>query len=138
MKIKAKSLTIETNKELEFIDITDKILEIVKNKKIQQGFVNIYSRHTTLAIKINENESLLIKDFKWLMKHIIPEDKDYNHDKLHLRKDVPKNEKKNAKGHLRCMLMQTSQIIPIINGKLFLGKWQRILLLKQVVQEKEI
>ncbi len=126
MKIRTKILRLKTHYEPEFIDITDNVKQVVKRFDIKEGFVSIFSRHTTLAIKINENEELLIKDFGWLMNKIAPDAGDYYHDKIDLRMNVPKNEPKNGKGHLRCMLMETSQQIPINNRRLCLGKWQRI------------
>ena len=126
MNIKTEILKLKTKKELEFIDITDKILEMVRKLNVKEGFVNIFSKHTTLAIKINENEKLLMKDYYWLMNKVAPDSGNYFHDKIDLRINCPENEPKNAKGHLRCMLMETSQVIPIIERKICLGKWQRI------------
>lgn len=126
MKIQTRIIRLQTQEELGFIDITDKIKKIVEDSEIKEGFVHVFSRHTTLAIKINENEKLLMKDFKWLMNKISPDTGNYFHDKIDLREHCPKNEPKNAKGHLRCMLMETSQQIPVFNKKMFLGKWQRI------------
>ncbi|MDO8660687.1 MAG: secondary thiamine-phosphate synthase enzyme YjbQ, partial [Candidatus Woesearchaeota archaeon] len=59
-------------------------------------------------------------------KELAPEGNDYNHDKLHLR-NCPPEEKKNGHAHIRASLTRTSEIIPIIDGVLQLGKWQSIL-----------
>lgn len=126
MNIITKVLNLETKKESQIIKITDKIKEIFNQSKIKEGFINIFSRHTTLAIKINEYEELLLKDFDHLMKEIAKENAEYSHDKLDLRKNCPANEPKNAKGHLRCFLMETSQIIPILNSEMQLGRFQDV------------
>jgi len=126
MKFYKDKLIVKTEKELEFLDITEKINQIVVKSKIKEGFINIFSRHTTFGIKINEFEELLIKDLEWLMKRIAPEKKRYFHDIIKLRKNCPSDEPKNARGHLRSMLLETSQSIPIINSKMHLGTYQKI------------
>ena len=123
MKIYTEILKLKTNSDFEFINITKKVREVIKRSKIKEGFTNIFSRHTTLALEINEDEKLLLKDIKSFLKELVPNNKEYFHDKLELRKGCPSNEPKNAKGHLRSLLMEASQIIPIINSKLGLGKW---------------
>jgi secondary thiamine-phosphate synthase enzyme len=126
MRFYTEILRLKTEKELEFLDITEKINQIVDKSKVKEGFINIFSRHTTFGIKINEFEELLIKDMEWLMKRIAPEKKRYFHDIIKLRKNCPSDEPKNARGHLRSMLLETSQSIPIINSKMHLGTYQKI------------
>ncbi len=60
------------------------------------------------------------------MEKLAPKNKKYLHDKIELRKNCPENEPKNANGHLKCMVLETSQNIPIMNNRIMLGKWQRI------------
>ena len=126
MKFHTEILKLKTEKEMEFIDITNQINPILKKMNIKEGFVNIFSRHTTLAIKINEFEELLIKDLNWLMNRIAPKRKRYMHDILQLRKNCPPDEPKNARGHLRSMLLETFQTIPISKSKVQLGVYQQI------------
>jgi secondary thiamine-phosphate synthase enzyme len=126
MNIKISILPLETRKEFEIIDLTEDIINLVKQSGFKQGFVNIFSKHTTLAIKINENEPLLIEDIAGYMKKIVDEDENYHHDITVLRKDCSANEPKNAKGHLRTWILETSQSIPIYENKLDLGKYQSI------------
>jgi secondary thiamine-phosphate synthase enzyme len=125
MKIINNVLNIETESEFSIINITDKIKKIFSKNKIKSGLLNIYSRHTTLAIKINEDEELLRKDFKEFLDALTP-DRIYNHDKLALRKNCLPNEPKNAKGHLRNLVLECSQTIPVGKGELMLGRFQEI------------
>ena len=127
MEFFTQTLRLKTEKELEFIDITGKILHIVNKSKIKEGFLNVFSKHTTMAIEINEYEPQLLKDMEWFMKEIVPEKRKYFHDNIKLRKNYPPKEPANAKGHLRSMLMGASQIVPIINYKLQLGRYQKII-----------
>ena len=62
MKACTSSLSIDTERAPQFIDITDRVWEVVRDAQVQTGFVVVFSRHTTAAIKISENEPLLLHD----------------------------------------------------------------------------
>ena len=48
---------LNTNKKFQIIDITPKINELTV---IEEGIVNIFSKHSTSAIVVNENEKGLL------------------------------------------------------------------------------
>lgn len=125
------SLKIRTTKEPEFIDITEEIISLIIESQINDGFVLVYSKHTTAAIKINENEPLLLKDMEEFLKRIAPKDANYNHNNFSVR-TVNMNEDECPNGHSHCahLLLSTSESIPIIDGKIALGQWQRIFLVE--------
>lgn len=126
MKIYTEILKLKTNSNFEFINITEKVRDIIKRSNIREGTVNVFSKHTTLALEINEDEKLLLKDIELFLEKLVPDNREYFHDKIELREGCPLDEPKNAKGHLRSLLMETSQTIPLINDKICLGKWQQI------------
>lgn len=116
---------------LEFEDLTDKVYEIVEETKIQNGSVLIYSTHTTLAVCINEKENGIVKDFKKIIKKIIPKDDYYCHNDLSIRTEnlvCEPGASDCLNGHSHCthLLMRNSETIPIVDGKMMLGNWQRI------------
>lgn len=88
----------------------------------------MFSRHTTTAIAINENEERLLVDIQHYLKRLAPPDAPYLHNDLHLR-DVPPDEPENAHSHLMAITLSTSEVIPIVEGKLALGTYQSILFL---------
>lgn len=116
MKIISNEIEIKTSKRMEIIDISSKISEILKSSEIKDGIINIFTRHSTSAIVINENETGLVKDFENLLKQIIPDNGSYKHNIID----------NNADSHLRSFLLGGSQSIPIINGHMDLGTWQSI------------
>jgi secondary thiamine-phosphate synthase enzyme len=126
MKFFTQILKLKTNEELEFMNITDQVKDILEQSNIANGVVNIYSKHTTLSVEINEYEKLLLKDIDWFMKKLVPEEREYCHDNIELRENCPPDEPKNAKGHLRTLLLETSQAVPIINSEIQLGQYQQI------------
>jgi len=128
-----KNTTIEfTSKDnMEFIDLTDEVKEFIEKTKIKNGQVLVYSTHTTLAICVNEKEKGIVKDFKALMNRIIPKDAYYHHNDLTIRTEnlvcqSAASDCLNGHSHCTHLLMRNSETVPIIDGKIMLGMWQRI------------
>jgi secondary thiamine-phosphate synthase enzyme len=109
-------MKIDTNLAVELIDITDNVIEEVNKSSIRSGICVISTPHTTTAIIINENEPGLLSDMFNLLNKLVPPGAGYNHDRID----------NNADSHLRAMLLGSSETIPIVDGKLVLGTWQRI------------
>src|SRR3954462_8123946 len=91
----------------------------------------VYSPHTTCAIVINEHESGFIEDFNELLAELAPEDgRYYRHDDLEIRTEGIEDDTgmyPNGHSHLRAgILSSSSQTVPIVDGNLMLGRWQRI------------
>lgn len=117
----------------EFIDITSivesDILEMCTPRTrlgvLRDGLCIVYSTHTTACIRLLESETLLKKDMHDFFERLAPSSCFYRHDDIEHR-DVPPTERRNGFSHLRAMLMNHQELIPIVDGKLDLGKWQRI------------
>ena len=124
--IDVEEKTIKTKREFQLIDITNEIKKYVLKKKVHEGEITVTTKHTTTSIRVNENECRLFKDIKHYLDEIVPKDREYLHDDIEKRKNCPKEEPKNAHAHLKALLMGASETLPIKNGKLSLGKWQRI------------
>ena len=109
-------LKIETSKRIELIDITSEVQEEIMKSEVSEGICIISTRHTTAGIIINENESGLKEDILALLKKLVPTDAGYMHDRID----------NNADSHLRAVLLGASETLPVSEGKLELGTWQRI------------
>jgi len=129
MIVELKEVTIKTKQNFQIIDITSQVEDFIKNNTIDTGTITITTKHTTTAIRVNENEPLLFKDIK---NHInlLTQCNEYHHDKIEERKNCPANEPKNAHSHLKALLLGASETLPIMNGKLNLGTWQHILFIE--------
>ena len=124
-------ISMVSRKAPEFIDITDQVHKYVVQSKIKNGCVLIFSKHTTASIKINENEPLLLKDMEQFLEHIAPRNGHYQHNDFTVRTvNMTDNERPNGHAHLQSLLLGSSETIPLINGVLQLGKWQRIFLIE--------
>ncbi len=129
-----KIITINTNKQ--FISLNKYIEEFIKDKG--DGIVNIFTRHTTCAIKIIEGELLLLADINNFLQNLVPEKNNYMHDKIEIRQ-VPVNERVNAHSHLRQLILPTSETIPVEKGKMMLGKWQTVYLIElDPIRDREV
>lgn len=126
MSIINQSFELETEPGINIYNITPEIERLVVTTSINNGQVIVFSRHTTTALAINENEERLLEDVKVFLRKLAPESERYLHNDLHLR-DVPENEPINAHSHLMAMLLNTSEVIPIVDGKLALGTYQSVL-----------
>lgn len=126
MIIKNHILHLETAPGIEIYNLTPQIANLLAATAIQNGQVSVFSRHTTTALAINEYEERLLGDLKVYLKKLAPPDDKYAHNDLHLR-DVPPDEPENAHSHLMAMTLSTSEVIPVMEGKMALGTWQSIL-----------
>ena len=124
-------IILETTKAPQFIDITQEVTEFVASSGLSNGCVVVYSKHTTAAIKINENEPLLMKDMEKFLGRIASSEDYYHHNDFTLRTvNMTENECPNGHAHCQHLLMSTSETIPIIDGELQLGQWQRVFLVE--------
>lgn len=120
MVVISKSLKLNSSSKFQIIDITRDIVailnEINNENKINEGIVNIFTKHSTSAICVNENEKGLLNDFEKVLKDIVKEKDNYKHDFID----------NNAASHIRAFFLGSSETIPIVDGRLDLGTWQSI------------
>jgi secondary thiamine-phosphate synthase enzyme len=126
MQIKNEIIEIQTEQGICICNITPQIVKILEATAFKTGQVLVFSRHTTTALVINENEERLLEDIKRHLGKLAPELENYLHNDLHLR-DVPPDEPMNAHSHLMAMMLSTSEVIPVVDGQLALGTWQSVL-----------
>ena len=125
------SIKTETTRAPEFVDITDEVREFVKTAGINAGFTVVFSRHTTAAIKVNEHEPLLIKDMERFLENISPKDAYYLHNDFTIRTvNMEEDECPNGHAHCQHLVLSASETIPIVEGMIALGRWQRVFLVE--------
>ena len=127
MKTRSFCKRVKTTCAPEFIDITDWVAECVAESQIANGFVVVYSKHTTAAVKINENEPLLLDDMAGFLEKIFPRDHSYQHNNFEIRTvNMNENESPNGHAHLQHLLMGTSETVPVMDGQIQFGTYQSI------------
>ena len=114
-------LKIKTKGHYDFIDLTDKILELLKKTNIKSGLISIFVTGSTAALTIMEYEAGSLEDIKNVLEKWAPEKNDYEH---HLKWGDS-----NGAAHIKSALIGPDITIPINKNKMALGTWQRITLI---------
>ena len=118
---------VTTKNAPEFIDITTWVSECVSKSNISNGFAVVFSKHTTAAVKINENEPLLLDDMATFLEKIFPSDHNYQHNNFEIRTvNMNDDESPNGHAHLQHLLLGTSETVPVIDGEVQFGTYQSV------------
>lgn len=127
--VRHTTLRIDTQQPTQFIDVTDRLEALVQEAGLRTGLVNLQSLHTTTAVVINEHEPLLLSDVGALLDRLAPKDAVYRHDNISLRGDnCVLGERPNGHSHCRALLLGPSACLNVVDGRLLLGRWQRVFL----------
>lgn len=130
MKILFENHDLSTTRCMEFVDVTDDLLQMIGRSGVRNGMALVYSPHTTCSIVINERESGFIRDFEDLIEGLVPLGHAYRHDDMALRTENLEDDDHDVpNGHAHCrqgLIASASQAIPIVDGALQLGRWQRV------------
>lgn len=121
MKVINKTVTIQTKKLFEFINLEDKINRQIKKAEIKQGFCLIRIGHTTAALVATERDPAVHQDFIRNLKQLLPKNQKWQHDY-----EGPVN----ARAHQATAWLGSSHWAPIKKGQLVLGTWQGIFFLE--------
>ena len=122
------AIHFSTEHNNQFCDFTDLLLHYVKESKVSNGSLNLYTPHTTTCFIINEAETGYINDFDSSIEEIVPSEKYYEHDDWDKRtENMQEDEFKNGRSHVRASIVGSTNVtIPIVDSELLLGRWQRI------------
>jgi len=131
LKILTESINLDTTGAPEFVDLTDRVVDIVERAGVDAGVCVVYSKHTTAAIAINEKEPLLLKDMEHFLDRIAARDAYYGHNDFAIRTmHMHEDECPNGHAHCQHLSLGTSEYIPIVDGRLAFGEWQRVFLIE--------
>jgi secondary thiamine-phosphate synthase enzyme len=134
VKVFHRESEFRTSGGLQVRDITDEVNEVVRESGITQGIACVYSPHTTCCVRVNEFESGFLEDFAMLLQRLVPSDEYYAHDDWGKRtENICEEDVEFGNGHSHCMSMllgSAGESIPVAEGRLQLGTWQRVLFLE--------
>ena len=126
-----RRLVFETHAPIQFVDITDEVADLVRISGLREGVANVFSRHTTAAVCIQEAEPLLLEDLREFLQRSAPAHAHYRHNDFRVR-TVHMHDDESPNGHSHCLqlMLGSSESIPVADGELLLGTWQRIFLVE--------
>ena len=108
-------INVKSRARTEFIDITEKIQDVLKEAGINSGVCNIFVPHTTAAITVNEGADPTVqRDIQTFLNKMVPFEGDYQH------------REGNSSAHIKTTLIGVSQTVLIDEGRLVLGTWQSV------------
>ncbi|MFH1014956.1 MAG: secondary thiamine-phosphate synthase enzyme YjbQ [Nitrospirota bacterium] len=108
-------INVRSSQRSEFIDITEKINEVIKEVGILSGICYVYVPHTTAAVTINEGADPSVhRDIQNALTRLVPQEMNYSH------------REGNADAHIKSSIIGTSQLVIIDEGRLVLGTWQAV------------
>ena len=129
MKFLSQTFNIRTEKGPQFIDITGRVEDAAREAGVAGGFAVVFSRHTTAAIRINENEPALLADMERMLEGIAPSRAEYKHNEF-AHAFSTNGERPNGHAHCQHLLLGASEAVPIVEGRLIIGEFQRIFLVE--------
>ena len=118
MSVYCGELNIETNGDVDIVDITSDVQDVISKSKIKDGIVCVFVPGSTGSITSIEYEPGLMKDFPRALEKIAPKGIHYDHHETW--------HDDNGHSHVRASLMGPSTTFPIKNGKLIHGTWQQL------------
>jgi len=118
MSVYCGEVNIETNGDVDIVDITSDVQDVIGKSKIKDGIVCVFVPGSTGSITSIEYEPGLMKDFPRALEKIAPKGIHYDHHETW--------HDDNGHSHVRASLMGPSTTFPIRNGKLIHGTWQQL------------
>ena len=114
-----EKIIFHTKEKREVIDITDDVVKSLERIGTRNGICNIFIMHTTAALTVGELEAGNGPDLLMALESIAPKLK-------YLHSDDPTH----VGAHILSALIGSSLSLPVENGKLSFGTWQRITLVE--------
>jgi secondary thiamine-phosphate synthase enzyme len=118
MKSLTKELWFDTEKQLEFINITAQVQALVRESGVREGLCLVNAMHITASVFINDDECGLHWDFEQWLEKIAPHEpvSSYRHNTGEI----------NADAHLKRQIMGREVTVAITEGMLHFGPWEQI------------
>lgn len=110
-----ESFEIQTSKRTDFVEVTDRVREIVARSGVAEGLCVVYVPHTTAAVTVNEHaDPDVVRDMGMKLDWMIPWEDSYRH------------AEGNSAAHIKASLLGPSQTLIVSGGKPVLGVWQGV------------
>jgi secondary thiamine-phosphate synthase enzyme len=117
------TVVIESREKRQLLNLTESLREAVNAAGVGNGFVGIFSQHTTASVFISECQAALTDDIVAFFSDVVAEGKRYKHNSP----EYSDCDRKNATAHLRALILGQSVLLPVVDGKPVLGQFQSLM-----------
>jgi secondary thiamine-phosphate synthase enzyme len=119
MKSFRKELWFETKSRREYINITQRVREALRESGIREGLCLVNAMHITASVYINDDESGLIQDYDDWLEKLAPHEptSHYRHNRTG---------EDNGDAHLKRQVMGRQVVVAVTDGDLDFGPWEQI------------
>jgi secondary thiamine-phosphate synthase enzyme len=117
-------LDYTTRQRIEFVNLTERLEQLVAESGIRDGIAVVQSLHSTAAVFVNEWQNALLDDFRALLEEAVPANAQWRHNDPRYS-DCNRG---NAAAHLRALLLGASAVMAVRDGRVVRGVWQSIIL----------
>ena len=124
MKTQLNTFVVRSSQKQEMINITSDVIDFARGAGIRNGFIGIFSQHTTAVLLVNEFQSALLSDIGDFLKRFIEDGLPYKHNSP----EWSDCDRSNATSHLRSLLFSNSVLLPVVDGKPVLGQFQSVIM----------
>lgn len=114
----AGHVDFRTSGEVEILDLTSRIRDLITSSGIQVGQALVFAQSSTSAITTLEHEPGLLRDLPAALERLVPKDVEYGHQE--------RWQDGNGHSHVRSSLLKPSIVVPIVDGDLAVGQWQQV------------
>ena len=123
-KVINQTFHFNTQGDIDFVDLTEKIQQAVAASEIKNGIVHVFAPHATGILILTENDPDLLRDIKAFFEKMAPKHAAYNHPA-------------NAHSHLRSMMLPPDKTLPIVDGRVEFGTGQSLLFVETDVYPRK-
>ena len=121
MSAQYRKWTVDLEAEFGPEDITGKVAQLVSDSGVTTGIVTVGMAGSTGAITTIEYEPGALHDLRRALHTLAPANDDYAHN--------ARWGDGNGFSHIRSALLKTSLSVPIVDGRLYLGTWQKLIVI---------
>jgi secondary thiamine-phosphate synthase enzyme len=110
-------ITVQSKTHEQVIDVTEEVAALTASTR--DGVCNLFTQHTTCALTVLTNEAGIAEDLLTVLHGLVPQAAAYVHDAAD-----------HVRAHVLSALVGPSVSVPVRDGRLGLGRFQRIVLLE--------
>ncbi|MEO9174691.1 MAG: secondary thiamine-phosphate synthase enzyme YjbQ [Gaiellales bacterium] len=113
-------LAVPSSASRELVDVTDQVVRAVAELGLRDGAVLVSSPHTTAGVIVNEGyDPEVVGDLVRRLERLAPREGQGD-----------RHDEGNSDAHIVVALVGSSVVLPIADGGLSLGRWQRVFLVE--------